>query len=91
MVVKSIPSCTISHNGLTIVSLLYGQLTSLNLPHLSEPVDGPDNLLDDKVNLGLCGKPADAKAKRGVGHVLCSPQGAENVRRLQRRRGTRTP
>ena len=63
-------------DGVNIDTLLH------HLPqraHLTEPVDGTDNVLDDEVDLGLGGEAAKTEAKGRVRHVLSGTERAQDV------------
>lgn len=47
--------------------------------HLTKPVDGADNVLDDEVDLGLGGEAAQTEAQRRVRHVLGGTERAQDV------------
>jgi hypothetical protein len=88
MDVKSMPSCTISHNGLPDVSLVSGHqwARKTNTPHLTQTGHGANNLVHHVVDLGFRSETTHAEAERRVRHVLRGAQCAEHVRRLERRR-----
>jgi hypothetical protein len=56
------PSCTISHSGLKICKLQLLAIASLHAPHISQPLHGGNNFLDNKVYLCLRRETTDSES-----------------------------
>lgn len=66
----SMPSCTISHNGLGKHSAdMFDNLQS-DSPHLTEPMDSPHYVFHNKINFGLSSETADAESQGRMCHIL---------------------
>ena len=90
MLLRSIPSWTISHKGLCVgerksndvckmLSYIYGKL-----PHLSQPGHVFDAFLGRKVYFFFSGESSNAKPDRGMGQIFFCSDGTKDIGRFQR-------